>query len=199
MKWVSSKSPKILETNVHIHFHTFCEPPGNFTFLSHMLSTVSPLKESPALCSPDFSLSVGLHSVNAQSPLQSLCSDRSWWPVGSHKWVLSLNRWLVVGANRKSCTAKDRIFLTSWDLAVMMLSVRLSRLLSHPRAQPLIWPYNLLQRSNFAPPSGCIWSKESQKAQLGYPKVFKEVGKSVSSFSISLLITWGKTTQHLWT
>lgn len=78
MKWVSTKSPKILKTNVHIHFHTFCEPPGNFTFLSHMLSTVSILKESPALCSLDFSLSVGLHSVNAQSPLQSLCPDGQW-------------------------------------------------------------------------------------------------------------------------
>lgn len=157
MKWVSTKSPKILKTNVHIHFHTFCEPPGNFTFLSHTLSTVSILKESPALCSLDFSFSVGLHSVNAQSPLQSLCPDRSWWPVGLHKWVLSLNRWLVVGADRKSWTTKDRIFLTPSDLAGMMLPVRLSRLLSRPPAQPLIWPYNLLlQRSNFAPPSGCI-------------------------------------------
>lgn len=74
-----------------------------------------------------------------------------------------------------------------------MLSLRLPQLL-----QPLIWTSNLPQRFHFSSPSGCLRSKETQKAQLGYPKIFKEVGKFVSSFSISLLITWGRTTQHLW-
>lgn len=103
LKWVSPTSPKILETNVHIHFHTFCEPSGNFTFLSCMLFTLSTLKESPALCSLHFCFSVCLHSVNAQSPLQSLCPNPSWWPAGLHRWALSLNRWLAVGADKELC------------------------------------------------------------------------------------------------
>lgn len=154
-----------------------------------MLFTVSTLKESLALCSQDFGCSVSLHSVNAQSPLQSLCL---------HKWALSLNRWPVVGADRKSSANTDRIFLTPWDLASPMLSVRLSWQFSPPPAQPLIWTFNLPQHFDFSSPSGCFWSKESQKAQLAYPEIFMEVGKSVSSFSISLPITWGKTTPHLW-
>lgn len=115
------------------------------------------------------------------------------------QWVFSFNRWPVVSTDRKSCATTDRMFLTPWDLASTMLSVRLSWLLSPPPAQPLTWTYNLLsQHFDFAPPSGCIWSQESQKVQLGYPKIFKQVVKSVSSFSISLPITWGQTTQYLW-
>lgn len=66
---------------------------GNFTSLSGMLFTTSTLKESLALCSLDFNLSIGMHlCVNAQSTMQSLCVDRYWRPVGLYNRVLPLIR-----------------------------------------------------------------------------------------------------------
>lgn len=172
LKWVSPTSPKILETNVYIHFHTFCEPSGNFTFLSHMLFTLSTLKESPALCSLDFCFSVGLHSANAQSPLQSLCPNHSWGPAGLHKWALSLNRWLAVGADRKSCATAARIFLAPWDLASTMLSERLSDC-SH------LYPLQLStshSTSTFLPPQADFGVRTPRKLNWEIQKYLKRWG-----------------------
>lgn len=64
--------------------------------------------------------------------------------------------------------------------------------------QPLTWTHNLLtQQCNFTLSSGCIWSKGSPEVQIGYPTMFKQGGKSVSSFSNPLLTTCDKTSQHL--
>lgn len=76
-KLISPTSAKSLETNAYTHSHTpWATESRNCTFLSGILFTASTLKDSPALCSLDFNLGVGIHlCVNAQSTVWSLCID----------------------------------------------------------------------------------------------------------------------------
>lgn len=78
-KLISPTSAKSLETTAYTHSHTpwaTQSPEIIYTFLRGILFNASTLKDSPALCSLDFNLGVGIHlCVNTQSTVWSLCIE----------------------------------------------------------------------------------------------------------------------------